>query len=221
MRDWREYVRGHLGSLSLSAPETSEVVEELASHLEERYAALLAAGLPEEKVFERTSSQVQNWINLRREILSAKREGKMNERTGQVWLPSLVTLFSSFLVLTLLLWVGLQPVIWLPGAAKSAGLHIPWLLVLPLIGAVGAYMSRRAQGTGLRVYVAGAFPALAIAVIFLTIFSFAFVVGANDLPDLKPTSMVAMTISWVVLPCLVLALGVVLQGLFKTRTAPR
>lgn len=221
MRDWREYVRGHLVDLSLSTREASETVEELASHLEESYAALIASGMSEDEAFEHASSQVRDWVGLCREILSAKQEGKMNERTRQFWLPSLVTLITAFAVLAVIIRAGLLPMVSRAGESRRVIFCIPWLLVLPLIGAGGGYLSRRAGGTGLRMYFAGAFPSLAIAATFLMFFPFAFVIDPGVIPYFKFSSLAAETISWVVLPGMALSIGVALQGLLKTQIAAR
>jgi hypothetical protein len=91
---------------------------------------------------------------------------------------------------------------------RSAILCLPWLLLLPLIGAIGAYMSRQANEVGLQVYLAGTFPAPVIAAILAVIFPFAFFVDKRIAPDFKLGSLAAMTFSWVILPGLALAAGV-------------
>lgn len=68
-------------------------------------------------------------------------------------------------------------------------------------------------------YVAGAFPALAIAFVFLITFPFALVVGPQVVPGFKLTELGAMTLSWVIVPGVVLCLGVALQALRKGHTA--
>jgi hypothetical protein len=220
MRDWQAYVEGRLGALRLEQRESDEVVRELAGHLEECYDGLRAEGLDEEEAFTRACEQAGNWAELRRGVISAK-EGKMSDRVNQIWIPSLVTLFSGWGVLGLVIWSRTQP--WKQYDSTSHGIDLgilalwvtlywPWLLSLPLIGAAGAYLSRRAKGTGWRVYLSGAFPVLALGVVFAVTFPFAFAVDTEVAPFFKISSMLANVVSWIILPGIALWLGIVLQG---------
>ena len=204
MRDWRTYVREHLGTLEGIEGEREAIAGELAEHLEEHYEALLANGMGEEEAFAQTCAWAGDWEILRRGIVLAKEEGIMQGRVWQIWIPSLVTLVSSTVVLSGLIGTGTRPIIWHPEEPRGVILYIPWLLLLPLIGAVGGYLSRRAQGSGWRVYVAGLFPALAMGLVLVLIFPFVFVINPQVAPQFKFTSLMAMVVSWVVLPGIVL-----------------
>ena len=217
MRDWHAYVKEHLGSLRLHRNEAEDIAEELAGHLEEHYAGLLKDGLPEEKAFAKACAQAGNWLELRRGIISAKREGTMRDRVSQIWVPGLVTLVSSWGMLAILIWADVRPVTWHAGEPRGVILYLPWLLVLPLIGAAGGYMSRRALGARWRVYLAGTFPVVAIGTIFLLLFPFAFIVDPQVVPFFKFASLLANIVSWVILPGTALCIGVVLQGPRKNR----
>jgi hypothetical protein len=46
--DWKREIRGRLAGLPLEGAREEEIVEELAQHLEDRYAELLARGTPAE-----------------------------------------------------------------------------------------------------------------------------------------------------------------------------
>jgi hypothetical protein len=221
MRDWKEFVQERLGFLGLDGAEAEEVAGELAGHLEEQYEALLANGGEEQEAFVETGNLAGDWEKLRRGIVSAKQEELMKDRVRQIWLPSLITLFTSWTLLALLMWAGTRPVVWHGGEPRSAVFYVPWLLLLPLIGAFGGYLSRRSQGSGWRLYVSGAFPALAIAVIFAVTFPFAFVVDRQVAPDFKFASQLANTISWVIVPGIALCLGVALQNLRKAQGRSR
>lgn len=229
MRDWRAYVEGQLGALRLERAEADEVVRELAGHLEECYEALRAQGVGEEEAFSQACAEAGNWAQLRRGVISAK-EGRMSDRVKQIWLPSLVTLSVGWAVLGMAIWSGTPPLIWESWHAARRGvvlwasaggwtaapplviLYWPWLVSLPFIGAAGAYLSRRAKATGWRVYLSGAFPVLAVAVVFAVTFPFAFVVDTQVAPFFKVTSMLANVVSWILLPGIALWLGIVLQG---------
>jgi hypothetical protein len=214
MRDWRVYVNERLGAAPISRRD--EVADELAAHLEDCYSALRAQGLSDDEACASTCAKAGDWDELRKEVSSAKREGTMNDRVRQIWIPSLTTLFAGWAALGLIIWSGMQPVTgdWWhagkPGAVLY--LHWPWLVILPFIGAAGAYMSRRAEGSGWRVYVSGAFPVLGTAAVCAVTFPFAFLVDARVVPFFKVTSLLASMMSWVVLPGVALCLGITLEG---------
>jgi hypothetical protein len=216
MTDWSAYIREHLHSAPGELAGSSEVVGELAGHLEECYAALLARGVSEEEAFSRTCAQTGNWEELCRGIVSAKEEGMMHDRVRQIWVPSLVTLLSAWGILALLIWSGTRPVVSHPGDPRGLILYVPWLFLLPFVGAAGGYLSRRAQGGGRRAYVAGLFPALAMGAVLMLVSPFAFVINSQVVPAFKIASLAAMTLSWVILPGVALSAGVALQGLHKT-----
>src|SRR5271166_870077 len=191
MSDWRAYVQDHLGSLCEAHAEREEIASELAGHLEEHYVALCAKGVPEQEAFSQTSAQAGDWEELRRGIVSAKQEGTMRDRVRQIWVPGLVTLFTSYFVLALLQWAGTRPLTSHPGEPRGVVFYVPWLLLLPIIGAVGAYLSRRAQASGWRVYLAASLPALALGAVFLLILPLAFVIDRQVPLQIKGTAFVA------------------------------
>lgn len=219
MRDWRAYVQGQLGALRLEPAEVDEVVRELAGHLEECYAQLRAQEVGEEEAYLRACAEAGNWAELKRGVISAK-ESRMSDRLKQIWIPSLVTLSVGWAVLGMTIWSGTPPLMWkqydsVPGPVPGFPqviLYWPWLLSLPIIGAVGACLSRRAKATGWRVYLSGLFPVLAVAVVFALTFPFAFVVDTQVAPFFKVTSMLANVVSWMVLPGIALWLGIAFQG---------
>ena len=49
MPDWKSIVRAHLAGLKLEGASEGETIDELAQHLEDRYAELTASGIPEEE----------------------------------------------------------------------------------------------------------------------------------------------------------------------------
>jgi hypothetical protein len=211
MRDWQQHVRERLGSSGLGRAEDEEIAGELAGHLEENYEAFRVQGLSEDEAFLRTCEQAGNWDELRRGVILARQEGMMRDRVKQLWVPSLLSLLMSWAVLALILWVGIRPLIWNEGPPWSVIVYVPWLMLLPFVGAAGAYLSRRAQWTGWRPYVAGAFPALAMGCVILMILPFSFIVDPQVVPGLKFASVAAATVSWVVLPGIALCVGVAFQ----------
>jgi hypothetical protein len=147
-------------------------------------------------------------------MILARREG-MGGRVKQLWAPSLLSLLISWTVLALILWVGIGPLIWHEGPPWSVIVYVPWLMLLPFVGAAGACLSRRAQRTGWRPYVAGAFPALAMGCVILMILLFSFIVDPQVVPGLRFASVGAAAVSWVVLPGIALCVGVAFQQMTK------
>jgi len=219
MPDWLAYVNGRLGPLPLSEAEALQVREELAAHLEDSYLALRAQGVSEPDAIRLACEQVPSWQELRCDILAAKSEAFMQNRVTQLWIPGLVTLFSAYALLALMQFAGLRAMTSRPGEPRGIVLYLPWMLSLPLIGAIGAYLSRRAQATGWRVYFAASLPALALGVLFLLILPWSFVVDPHVPLHTKGTALAALMVSWVILPGFALCLGVALQSLHKMREA--
>ena len=141
----------------------------------------------------------------------------MNERVAKFWLPSLVTLLLGWGILAILIWAGVQPWMTHPAEARGLEVYVPWLIVQPLVGALGAHLARRANATGWRLYVAAAFPAIAAAVVFLILIPWAVLVDRNVGPDFRFVSFAANTISWVILPGLMLCAGVAVERLRLTK----
>jgi len=216
MPDWLAYVNSHLGRLPLSQEESRLVGEELAAHLEDNYLSLRAKGVSELDAARLASEQVPSWQELHRDILAAKSEGLMQNRVTQLWIPGLVTLFSAYALLALMQFAGLRGMVH-PGEPRGIVLYPAWMLSLPLIGAVGAYLSRRARATGWRVYLAASLPALAPGVFFWLVFPWSFVVDPQVPLRIKGIGLAAMMLNWVILPAFALSFGAALQSLRKMR----
>jgi|SRR5208283_446994 len=217
MPDWPAYVNERLYRLSLPETESLQVREELAAHLEDMYLSLRAQGLSESDAVRLACAQVSSWQELGRAILAAKSEAFMQNRISQLWIPGLVTLFCAYALLALMQFVGLRAMVSHPGEPRRIVLYLPWMLSLPLIGAVGAYLSRRAQATGWRVYFAASLPALALGVLFLLIFPWVFMIDRQVPLRIQGTALAALMVSWVILPGFALCLGAALQSLRKMR----
>src|SRR5208282_5270202 len=110
MRDWKALVEERLARLALEPAEKSEVIAEIAAHLENLCEEPLRQGMPEEEAVRRALSQVGNWRNFQRKIIKAKRRGPlMEKRVRQLWIPGFLTLILSMLFLTVLQRLGLKP----------------------------------------------------------------------------------------------------------------
>src|SRR5437660_6812310 len=148
MPDWREIVSKGLSGLKLGADEKEEVHAELAEHLEETYEALLREGMSEHAAMRRTHWLGEDWNDLRRKIHWA-RKGKetMTDRMKQLWLPGILAFALSTGMLVLIQTYG--PKLWVAswsGVLPLGKRYIPWLLLLPFVGATDADLSHRAGG---------------------------------------------------------------------------
>jgi hypothetical protein len=213
MRDWREYVRKRLGGNRDRNSEEYQVIDELAGHLEEYYDALRAQGLAEGQAVRQAKMRAGNWEQLRAGICLAKREGSMSDRIRQLWIPGLVTLLLANVALTVMQRLHVEPLLVGVGKYWTLCVYLPWLLILPMVGAIGGYLARRAQGRGWHVYLAAGFPALVIGGLFLLILPLVLVFDRDVASHIEPSGMLAGLTSWVVLPGMALAAGVALEGL--------
>ena len=100
MPDWQQIVSGELSGIALEPDEKSQVLEELAGHLEEDYQSLLSQGISDEGSAQRALTRVDDWQELKQMIESArKKENPMPKRVAQFWLPAFLTLLLSMLLL--------------------------------------------------------------------------------------------------------------------------
>jgi hypothetical protein len=175
--DWKSLVRGHMPDLQLDAAQREEIVTELASHLEEVYEGLCTEGLRQPEALSRALEKI-NWRQLARKIQSAKRKRAfMNGRTRQFWLPALVSLaISEGVLLGVSVSVGTHSRLLMAGPKM---IYLPWLVSLPIAGAVGACLSRRA-GSERKISLAAAlFPAaVGLGFIFVGV-AIALITGAR------------------------------------------
>ncbi len=82
----------------------------------------------------------------------------MNGRIGKLWLPRLASLALATGSWTALHMARSQPhVLWIRHMPML--LYLPWIATLPLAGAAGAYICRRAGGRPRACFDAGLFPA--------------------------------------------------------------
>src|SRR5947207_13624454 len=104
--------------------------------------------MPETASIRSTLSLAEDWNDLRRKIHWA-RKGKetMTDRMKQLWLPGIMAfaLSTGMFVLIqtygLILWVGSWRAV-LP----FGKLYIAWLLLVPIVGSMGVYVSRLVRG---------------------------------------------------------------------------
>jgi hypothetical protein len=226
MPDWEELVSRRLAQLALGERERQEVIAELAGHLEETYEGLRRTNASHDDAIRCALQQVDNWNKLQREIYVARtKENAMNARTSRLWVPSFVTLAASVITLVVFGHLGLQPgplgsrphheewsshlIGGITGGPHAVNEYTVWLMALPLIGAIGAGLSRRAGGTLREIIISGAFPALAWSTILLIILSFAASLGYGLLEVVTaPMGPAGLVTVLVMIPGACLLLGV-------------
>lgn len=228
MRDWDALVREQLGGLSLEAEERCEVIAELAAHLEESFEELRRQGLAEEAAVSRTLLQVKDWQDLRRKIQTARRkENIMSNRVRQVWLPGFATLFLSTILLALTEIYGPKPWIMSWGHPPVALIYIPWLFCLPFVGAVGAYLSYRAGGSGRAIFLSTIFSALPFLASIVVVLPVSLIFDHFIAHNIAPMALVMALLGWVLIPVAALLAGglpaqlLLMRGLGSRRVVGR
>ncbi len=224
MPDWRQFVRERLGRPGLDPASEAEIFAELAHHLEDLHEDFCQHGVSAEEAAQAALGEVADWSKLGQHIRQAKcGEGAMNERGKHLWVPGLVTLAVSMSILMIGVRAGLRPqVIWIDPRIPLL-LYIPWLLVLPVIGALGAYWSRYAGG-GLRArMVAGLFPVAALLALFLLVLPVGLVVDRHVPLALMLKSVAINLVGWVAIPGIALLAGALpfLRGRAEWKSSAR
>jgi hypothetical protein len=205
MPDWKKLVRKRLSKLGLPSSTTDEVITELAFHLEETYQHAVTNGLSQRPAIKIALQEIGDWHVLATEIESARTEGScMNYRTTSLWLPALITLFGASISLAATQFIGLQPrLVWFAGMGMT--FYWPWLASLPVFGAVGAYMSRRAAGQTPMRLAAGLSPAIVMLIVMLLILPWGLFLDGFHFFRLVRFGL--GLINWVGIPAAALLLG--------------
>jgi len=223
MRDWETLVEQHLAGLVLEPTERAEVIAELAAHLEETCEELRKRGMTEEEAARRALSQVEDWQKLSRLIqVARKKENGMTNRVKQFWLPSLLTLFFSMGLLMLTQVFGPKP--WTTSMksgwsliAPAPMIYLPWLFSLPLIGALGAYLSNRAGGSRRAMLSSIVFPVLPYSVFFLVALPAMALFNEHLGHNFMFIALFVGLLAWVVAPAAALLAGGLLTQHFVSR----
>src|SRR5216684_1803453 len=220
-RDWEELVRTKLAGLAIEPREKREVIEELGAHLEESYEVFCKEGLPEKEAVHRTFEQVADWRDLQRRILIAKRSGyPMQKRLHQLWIPGFLTMALSIVFLVTLQKLGFNArmVSW---RDSDIFFFAPWLVSLPFLGALGAYISSRAGGSRRTALLASIFPALALTLTFLSMFPIDMIIepiiGRQVDFNIVAASLLRDGIDWILVPGAALLVGGLLVHLLFSR----
>jgi hypothetical protein len=205
MPDWKELVRERLGSQRLPESAEKEVIAELAAHLEDFCEDERRQGRSESEARKRALANIR-WRELAWGIRGAKRkEDEMNQRTKSLWLPAMANLTLAAAMLVILDKVNLQPRMTSVGHMAMA-FHIPWLLALPVSGAVGALLAKRAQASSGERLLAGLAPSLVWLAVF-GVMGLAFALDWNEFAGFPLNYFALAAVAWVVLPAVALLVG--------------
>jgi hypothetical protein len=175
--------------------------------LEDRYKDLCCSGVFEQQVVERTQDEIPNWHELCEKIRDAKqKEGTMNDRIKVLWLPGFAALILSLIPLTGAFRAGMFPHGFLMTSQVSVLVYLPWLLALPLVGALGAYWSRRMGGSLAERVKVCLFPVIALIGMFFLL------IPVNlrlllEAPALRLPYLLGCFLYWAVIPVAALAVG--------------
>jgi hypothetical protein len=81
MPDWRNYLRNNLAPLQLGPERESQMVEEMAQHLEAIYEEALADGASEQDAYHRATDHIKDWRLLECELVRSK-----HPSAGAAWI---------------------------------------------------------------------------------------------------------------------------------------
>ncbi len=130
----------------------------------------------------------------------------MNPRTRSLWLPAMVNLVAAPGLLMILQKLAIQPrVLWIGDMAMV--LYLPWLVTLPIFGAFGAFLAKRANADSVNRLIVGLSPALAVLGAFALVLPVSLITDRHLLSNF-PFAYFALTVcNWVVLPAIALLVG--------------
>ena len=123
----------------------------------------------------------------------------MNNRVRQFWLPGLLTITLSMGLLAVAEIYGPKPWILRSGNPPVMVVHIPWLLGLPVVGAIGAFLSRRAGGSRRAVFSSIVFPVVPYlaAILFISpvVLSFDHFIAHSPMPASIPMAVLGLVLT--------------------------
>lgn len=145
MPDWRRIVEERLGNPGASEAAEGDILSELAGHMEDLFDTLKKQGLEDSEAAEFVLKELADGKQLGKRLRRAK-EGEMNDRTRQFWLPGMASLVAASLFLMVFARVSYLPHMLVVRSGVALMMYPAWLVAQPLFGGIGAYFSRRAGG---------------------------------------------------------------------------
>jgi hypothetical protein len=224
MPDWRQMVRQRLSGLALNEDAATNILEELADHLEDEFRSLLRQGATEQDAMRQVLERVGDWQRLKRRIeYSHYEERHMTNRISQLWLPGMLAFVVSMAVEALANRLEPNPLIFsLDMGTPILKFYPLWLGLLPLAGALGAYLSKRMRGSVLMALGSSVFPVLLYGCVFLIAIPVGLVMGHNLDHHVVAAAIFGMGTGWVLLPgTAMLAGGLLVQLLWSRGSTSR
>ena len=213
MPEWRNVVQERLAGLALEENNAAQVFDELTNHLEENYQSLLDAGLSEQAAVRCALADVGDWHDLKRKIESSRNKEKiMNKRVTQFWFPAFLTLSLSMVLLAVIELFGPKPwVTPMPGGrlrmTPLVVVYVSWLVFLPFIGALAAYLSSRAGGRSHAVFSSIVFPVFPYVAFFVIGLPLALILDDHDAHNITIPAFFVGLSAWVIFPAMALLAG--------------
>ena len=140
----------------------------------------------------------------------------MQKRMHQLWIPGFLTMTLSIVFLVALQKLGFNARI-VSWRHSDIFFYAPWLVSLPFLGALGAYISSRAGGSRGTALLASIFPALALTLTFLLMFPIDMIIepiiGRQVDFSLVATALLRDGIGWILIPGAALLAGGLLAHL--------
>ncbi|HKW87197.1 MAG TPA: hypothetical protein VJN21_00415 [Candidatus Acidoferrales bacterium] len=213
MPDWESKVTERLGGLRLACAKRDEIIAEFAGHLEDVHANFLRQGIDAEEAATRSWSEFPNARGFVRRIERAKQgDEEMNNRVLQFWIPALITSLIGTCLLTFMVEVlRMRPIVLAAAQGVSATIYLPWLLTLPVLGYLGAAISRHQGGTLRASIVSATFLALIYFALPWLILPVAIAVDRHT-PGMVPLAW--FMLNWAVLPGVALSIGALPAAFF-------
>ena len=131
----------------------------------------------------------------------------MNYRTKSLWLPGLASLSTAAIALSIVNHSGVQPKLVWYGPMVGLELYFPWLMMLPLFGALAAYLSRRAHGEVQARLAAALSPVIFLFGVFCTLLMFTGMIERHVHWRALPVMFGLTILNWVLIPGAALLLG--------------
>lgn len=204
MPDWKKLVRKHLRSLTLSPCAQEQVIDEISDHLQGVYEDARRQGHSKRASLKLALQEVGDWRVLTRGIRRTKSEDASLNRTRALLMPTFVNLVLTSALLNICDKFGIADLTIKRSAPMPA--FQPWLLTLPLCGALAALLARRADGPSTARFAA----ALAPCVVWfasLFVLKIIFLCLPGFFSGVSLSSLAFAAIGWVVLPGLALFAG--------------
>jgi hypothetical protein len=136
------------------------------------------------------------------------KESTMPSRVKQFWIPGFLAFVLSMGALALMQKFGPKPwvLVWSSHLPVSM-LYIPWLLSLPLVGAIGAFLSHRAGGSQRAVLSSVVFPVLPFLVATLVVLPVSLILDHFIAHNIAPAALLMALLGWVLAPGVALLVG--------------